>query len=75
MCVEMCMWVREKDRKKGCACMTIHTITYSCKKETASVLKLFVFDEKLLTSLRSERRWLLRSPRVISSIITKVGCP
>lgn len=57
--------------------MTIHTITYSYKKETASVLKLFVFvcDEKLLTSLRSERRWLLRSPRVISSIITKVGCP
>lgn len=30
---------------------------------------------ELLTSLRRDRRWLLRSPRVISSIITKVGWP
>lgn len=29
----------------------------------------------MITSFRRERRWLLRSPLVISSIITKVGCP
>lgn len=60
-----CVWkfARACGTEKQAVCLTIHSIT-PCGQ-----------DEKLLTSLRRERRWLLRSPRVISSIITKVGCP
>ncbi len=60
------LFLTTSDIELKCVCVCVCGCVYACVRAC---------EEKLLTSFRRERRWLLRSPRVISSIITKVGCP
>lgn len=61
--------------KMGIGCVYVFTPSPFYVSALRVETCVWMCEEKIRTSLRKERRWLLRSPRVISSIITKVGCP